>query len=619
MALTVAELNTRLTADARDLQHGLRTAEKDVKQFAGKAEKDLATFEKRATKSFGGGAKGLGSYLAVDALFSFAMASMNAVDATSELGKEWTATREKIEQGKAAIGSELIPAVASFVEWADKAITKTKQWGDSILSVGGTIENVDKKAVSRGGVGGWLDQLVDFPWDDTAAEVKKVEVATDTLDSTQKFSGETVAELLGIYEQQNDRLHDQAKAVEDAEKAQRALTDAQMAAKDAAFQLEDANIAVADAQRELNELVATGGVDADKVARANEDLAQATESLADANERVTDAQADLNEALTDAAERHLQDVARATEDLSRAQQKLADQTQEVADAEAKLAKLKAQRHARDEAMKNAKAQLAAADTVTKRIIAQDALDSALGMEIVTDQELAAAQSNVTKESGEMVVATDNVATASRDLVAVQAQQPAQFDSVKNAAERLKEAEEAAATAATAAATAQRDLTAAQQPAPGFAREVERTERAVEAAHWAAEKAAWANEKAQRAYNDALNATPRYVSTTVSRHEVVQIDTRLIGPMSVAAQPGAPVVPLQMRPTLVMHDGGMVPGPRGADVPAMLQAGERVIPANQAGAGGGSQQPMVVQLVADGKIIQEILLGHQRRSGALGFN
>lgn len=67
-----------------------------------------------------------------------------------------------------------------------------------------------------------------------------------------------------------------------------------------------------------------------------------------------------------------------------------------------------------------------------------------------------------------------------------------------------------------------------------------------------------------------------------------------------------------------HSGGIVPGTRGAEVPIMAQAGERVIPAG-GGGGGGSSQPIVVQLVADGKVIQEILLGHQRRSGALGFN
>lgn len=73
-----------------------------------------------------------------------------------------------------------------------------------------------------------------------------------------------------------------------------------------------------------------------------------------------------------------------------------------------------------------------------------------------------------------------------------------------------------------------------------------------------------------------------------------------------------------------HDGGVVPGPRGADVPIMAQAGEVVLQPGQlaalmSGGGGGGGGPMVVQLVADGRVIQEILLAHQRRSGSLGFN
>lgn len=68
-----------------------------------------------------------------------------------------------------------------------------------------------------------------------------------------------------------------------------------------------------------------------------------------------------------------------------------------------------------------------------------------------------------------------------------------------------------------------------------------------------------------------------------------------------------------------HSGGIVPGPRGADVPILAQAGERVIPAGGSAGGDGDGQPIVVQLVADGRVLQEILLAHQRRSGALGFN
>lgn len=60
-----------------------------------------------------------------------------------------------------------------------------------------------------------------------------------------------------------------------------------------------------------------------------------------------------------------------------------------------------------------------------------------------------------------------------------------------------------------------------------------------------------------------------------------------------------------------HQGGVVPGPRGAEVPIMALAGERVTPA---GATGGTT---VIQLVLDGRVVTEVvhdgLLAKQRRT------
>jgi len=61
-----------------------------------------------------------------------------------------------------------------------------------------------------------------------------------------------------------------------------------------------------------------------------------------------------------------------------------------------------------------------------------------------------------------------------------------------------------------------------------------------------------------------------------------------------------------------HTGGVVPGPRGSEVMAMLQAGERVIPADRSGNGGGTQvtfagntsdalATVIMQMVRTGKI------------------
>jgi hypothetical protein len=531
---------------------------------------------------------------------------------------------------KTSIGAALLPAFVSAMNFVNSSVIPGfEAVGDQVLKVAranlsliDTFLRLPAKVLDKLG----FDQLEDFRRglvgfraELLELENKELSDFTRGLIDTNAAGGAAAAGARDAA----DGVRDLGDAAKDAADALEDLKDAQHAAKDAAFALEDAQLAAADAQKELDDLIASGGVDREKVVRATEDLARANDTLADASERVNDAQEDYNDALADAHERHLRDVQNAEEDLVRARQKLANETQDVADAEAKLAKLKAQRQARDQAIKNAQAQLAAADTVTERIVAQEALSKALGMEIVTDEELAAAQSDVAVQQGEVKTATDDVAKASRDLQAVRAQDPAQSDSVKNAAERLETAQKGVKAATDGVVAAQNALNLAQQPAPGHANAVEVAQRGVERANWAVEKATWALEKAQRAYNQSLIDMPKSVTSSVTRNEVVNVTRNEkvnfdFGVISLPSPGSGTVVPLQMRPTLVMHDGGVVPGPRGSEVPALLEAGERVIPAG-GGGGGGSDRPIIVRLEADGRVIQEILLAHQRRSGSLGFN
>lgn len=70
-----------------------------------------------------------------------------------------------------------------------------------------------------------------------------------------------------------------------------------------------------------------------------------------------------------------------------------------------------------------------------------------------------------------------------------------------------------------------------------------------------------------------------------------------------------------------HEGGVVPGPRGAEVPIMAQAGETVVPAGQSM--GGSTINIVVNgaldPVATARQLREMLLDLQRTTGPLGFD
>lgn len=62
-----------------------------------------------------------------------------------------------------------------------------------------------------------------------------------------------------------------------------------------------------------------------------------------------------------------------------------------------------------------------------------------------------------------------------------------------------------------------------------------------------------------------------------------------------------------------HKGGIVPGPRGAEVPILAMAGETVTPAG----GGSPSGPVIIQLVLDGRVVTEVvhngLLQKQRRT------
>ncbi len=90
-------------------------------------------------------------------------------------------------------------------------------------------------------------------------------------------------------------------------------------------------------------------------------------------------------------------------------------------------------------------------------------------------------------------------------------------------------------------------------------------------------------------------------------------------------PISPVVGRNIRPRL--HQGGIVPGPAGANVPIIAQAGEMVIPAAQVSAGvsvggGGAatgSQPIVVQLMLDGQILAETIVTADELNRRRGLN
>lgn len=61
------------------------------------------------------------------------------------------------------------------------------------------------------------------------------------------------------------------------------------------------------------------------------------------------------------------------------------------------------------------------------------------------------------------------------------------------------------------------------------------------------------------------------------------------------------------PQYAFHDGGVVPGPPGTEVPALLMAGETVLPTHKAGYSSGGTE--VIQVVLDGAVVAEAVRRH----------
>lgn len=606
------------------------TVEQKAMEMTGKANAKALTAQEKAA--------------AVTALmFEGAGDAAGDFDRTSGgLANQQRTLTARIEDAQAALGKKLQPVMLEVVSWlntsgipgflkfavvvgegiTDAAAFAIGGLADLASGVAQVLEKVDQFIPKMEGVPEHLKRGV--------AELREMEAGLhDVQINLEMATGSTEDNTQATRASLTPTKDAAAAAKAHAEAADEAQ-DALVKYKDAQINLRDANQAVTDsqydltqAQKEYDDLLASGGVDVEKVRDAQKDLVQVQRDLEDALNDVVTAQKAVDKALEPAAPR----------DLAKAQRGLEDANDDVTKAGISL---------RD---------------------AQADLNDLQASGKATADELTSAQIRVNDAHRAVKDAEDRVIEAQDDLNNLQKQGTIDSDAYKDASGRLHEAQTKAEEITAKFHTAQDNLNQAQAVAPDHADKLrdaqnklrEATDQAKDAV-WAQEKATTAVKEAQRLYNEALANTPKNVTTSVTRNETVQLTTnetrnvqKVSAPQMVSTADGftwvAPnfVGPLQsgmarlpkvgpytpsqrvaaeMMGLPVLHQGGVVPGPRGAEVPIMAQAGERVIPANQAGGGGGGGgggQPIVVQLVADGRIIQEILLGHQRRSGSLGFN
>ena len=117
-------------------------------------------------------------------------------------------------------------------------------------------------------------------------------------------------------------------------------------------------------------------------------------------------------------------------------------------------------------------------------------------------------------------------------------------------------------------------------------------------------------------------TPEQITNAILMKDALEAtNAALTGPVSSGrfdVPRGEPIVAPR---NITMHQGGLVPGPAGADVPIIAQAGETITAAGQvsAGTGGGGNRPIVVQLMLDGQILAETIVTADELNRRRGLN
>lgn len=349
------------------------------------------------------------------------------------------------------------------------------------------------------------------------------------------------------------------------------LKDAQFALRDAQRSSEDAARNLANAQDDLNELIASGGIDLDQVTAAQEKYARAQQDTADALSEVEKWQTAVNDALTPADSKT---KARADRDLAEAQDEVTMAGIELRDAQNDL--LNINRDGRVSADEYREAQLRVREA--ERNLQQVTED-------LTEAEYAHGEVN-------------RLGTTATEAY-------------KTAAEGLKAAQDDAKVARDAETAAQLALNETLLPAAGYSDALATAELRVEDAAWRVEKAAWAAEKAQMAFNAAV-APDKQAAVDGMTSSVAALNTEL----DYAAQPRT--VGLTGGQAIGAAVGGMFPA-TGGGLGGWLRNAIPVPNMNQAAA--------VVNVTVNGDVmdptnlwsrIHEGLLGLQRRNGSLGF-
>lgn len=499
-------------------------------------------------------------------------------------------------------GEALTPLLTDIAN----ALAGTVGLMEKIDTLGGTIQK-SSDDIDHAGFGGFLDRIKNklLGWDEAT---DKVAQATDNLGhvitgmagplqtvgaaiNSHNAKADKMAEFWKDYDKEakevTKTLKAQEKATKDAAQAQIDLRDAQFGVRSANMAVTDSQRQVAEAQKAYNDLLATGGIDLEKVKSAQQELIRTQKDVERATMDVADAQKAVNEALQPATFKERLDNSR---DQAQAQNDLT-----IAQLDAK------------------DAQRAYSDLVYAGTASQDELTRAW---VRADDAVRAVHDAEDRLNQTQVAAND---LAQKGTTNTQA--------YKDAVQILTEKQAVLKSATDGQNTAQAELNAAQVAGKDYTTNLDAASRNLAAAKFDLEQKTWGAQKAQLALRDAVRATSGEVWNLWDRvvglnEDLAKTPTIFGGAPARGGGGGAGIA----RTFLPRASGGPVTAGMGYMVgeagPEMFVPGRSgtIVP----NGGGGSAivinfNGVVGDRAAAAREIQRLLLEEQRKSGGLGFN
>jgi hypothetical protein len=286
----------------------------------------------------------------------------DAARTADSLANRQRAANARLEDAKARLGQDLIPAAADATDALGKFIGFAGKVGPTIVkgipglreasSVLGLLSNNSKRSAEE------YERL-------TAAQAQQAVVVQNTIKAQEDAAkaveryADALDEVFDATRRASDAEQDHGDSVRSFESAMAGVTDAERELADARRDRTDASRDAISAERALNSLedANRGVADAEKeLARAREGRGESAREIADAEKDVTEAQRDYNAV----AGKGGSDKLRAAERLAEARERLAEVSEDggrerdVADATEALSR--AQLDAREAALNVAKAK-----------------------------------------------------------------------------------------------------------------------------------------------------------------------------------------------------------------------------------------------------------------------